>query len=224
MFKSQKNVFWEALLVTIFIFGIGVLMGVVLENWRTAEISDLYQRTEVELLDVKLQTEIYSGGDFDCDGAIEETLKFADEIFEEAKLLDRYEGARRLTDNLIVQHKKYDILRAMLFLNSVKIKESCNISYHNVVYFYKPGYEESRLDLRARQNVFSRLLGELKEKRGRDVFLIPIAVNEDVFSIKIILNKYDISENELPVILIDENIKITDVQTVEELEEYLMRT
>lgn len=150
MFKSQKNVFWEALLVTIFVFGVGVLAGVILENWRSSEIVGLYQNSEVNLLDIKLQNEIYSSGKFDCGFAYEENLKFTDKVYEEAKVLEGYEKARRLTENLIIQHKKYDLLRAMLFLNSVKIRENCNLSYDEVVYFYVPNYEEPRLDIKAK--------------------------------------------------------------------------
>ncbi len=221
MFKSQKNVFWEALVVTLFIFGIGVLLGVILENWRTSEISDLYQRSEVELLDIRLQNEIYSKGEFDCEFAMQENLKFANKIYEEAKILEKYESARRLTKNLIIQHKKYDLLRAMLFMNSIEIRQNCSSSYHNVIYFYLPEYENPRLDLKAKQRTFSKLLGELKQKQGDEVLLIPIAANKDVSSINILLNQYNISREDLPLILIDEEIKITELQKVEELEGYL---
>jgi len=221
MFKSQKNVFWEALLVTLFIFGIGVLLGVILENWRSSEISDLYQKSEVNLLDIKLQNEIYSNGNFDCEFAFQENLKFTDKIYEEARILEKYENARKLTESLIIQHKKYDLLRAMLFLNSVEVRKNCNLPYDEIVYFYVPNYEEPRLDLRAKQNSFSKLLGELKEKKGSDILLIPIAMNQDISSINVLLNQYNISREDLPLILINEEIKITELQTVEELEEYL---
>ena len=221
MFKSQKNVFWEALLVTLFIFGIGVLSGVILENWRTSEISDLYQRSEVELLDIRLQNEIYSKGEFNCEFVVQENLKFADQIYEEARILEKYEKARRLTKNLIIQHKKYDLLRAMLFMNSVEIRQNCNVSYHNVVYFYLAEYDNPRLDLKAKQQTFSKLLSELKQKQGDEVLLVPIAANKDVSSINILLNQYNISREDLPLILINEEIKITELQTIEELEGYL---
>ncbi len=221
MFKSQKHVFWEALLVTLFIFGVGVLSGVILENLRTSEISDLYQISEVELLDIRLQNEIYSKGEFDCEFAIQENLKFTDKIYEEAKILEKYEKARRLTDNLIIKHKKYDLLRAMLFMNSIEIRKNCNTSYHNVVYFYLAEYDNPRLDLKAKQQTFSKLLWEFKQKKREEILLIPIAANKDVSSINVLLNQYNISREELPIILINEEIKITELQNVEELEAYL---
>ena len=188
---------------------------ILLENWRTGKINSFYQQAEIDLLDVKLQSEIYASGNFNCEFAKQENIEFANRIYEEAKILDRYDAASRLTDTLKLQHKKYDILRASLLLNSIKTREKCNASYSNVLYIYK--YDEPRIDLKAKQNVFSRLLLELKQEKGDDVLLIPMAGDVGVSSIEMILNKYNVSQEELPVILINEEIKITDLQTIEEL-------
>lgn len=220
MFKSQKNVFWEALLVTILIFGIGVFLGVVLENWRTSNINYLFQESEIRLFDIRTQGEIYSSGEFDCNMAVDENLKFADRIFEEAEVLSRYEGAGRLTDDLRLEHKKYDILRALLWVNSIKIKKECKADYHNVVYIYK--YNDLSIVDKQNQGVFSRLLSELKQSQGDNIMLIPMAGDNNLTSVKIMMNKYDITESELPVILIDEKIKITELETIEELEKNLV--
>lgn len=218
MFHSQKHVFWQALLVTILIFSLGIISGVVLENWRTSKIDFLFQKSEMDLLDIKLQSEIYSRKDFNCETAINENLKFADRIFNEAKLLDRYETATRLTENIIVQHKKYDILRAMLLLNSIKIKERCNASYYEVVYFYN--FDEKNLNKKAKQNVFSKLLEEVKNRKGADVLLIPIAGNIEASSIALLMDRYKVSKADLPIILINQNIKITEIENIEELIKY----
>ncbi len=219
MFKSQKNVFWEALVVTVFIFGIGVFIGVILENWRTSRIDELYQKSEIELLDIRTQAEIYSLGVFDCKVAIQENLEFADRIYEEAKVLSRYEGASRLTDSLDMQHKRYDILRALLWVNSIKIKKRCNEDYHNLVYIYN--YNDPSIDKKAQQGVFSRILSELKQSKGSEIMLIPMAGDNDISSISILMAKYNITEEELPVILIDEKTKVTELQTVEDIEKLI---
>ncbi|MEK6872619.1 MAG: hypothetical protein AABW90_01240 [Nanoarchaeota archaeon] len=219
MLDSQKHVFWQALLVTILIFGIGVFIGVILENWRTNKISNLYEKSELDLLDVKLQTEIYSIGNFNCDKAVKENIEFADKIFEEAKILYRYKKANRLTEkNLAIQHKKYDLLRTMLLINSIKIKEKCSNSYYEVVYFYV--LNDASYDIKAKQNVFSKLLNELKKIKGKEILLIPIAGDNEISAVKIILEKYNINENELPIILIDRKTKITEIQTIDELLRY----
>jgi len=216
--NNQKNAFWQALLITIFIFGIGISLGIVLENWRTNKIDKLYQESELNLFDIRLQSEIYSLGNFDCDKAVKENINFADKIFEEAKILNRYEKASRLTESLSIQHKKYDLLRTMLFLNSIKIKEKCKNYYFEVVYFYD--LNDPSFDTKAKQNVYSKLLIELKEEKGSEILLIPIAGDNDITAVNIILKEYNILEEELPVILINRKTKITEIQTIDELLKY----
>jgi hypothetical protein len=215
--QSQKNSFWQALIITIIIFGIGIIVGVILENWRTNQIADLYQQSELDLLDIKLQSEIYSLGEFDCDKAILENIKFADKIYEEAKILERYEKASRLTETIKIQHKKYDLLRTNLLLNSIKISKNCINQYNEIVYFYQ--YNEPTFETRAKQNVFSKLLKQLKDEKGYDILLIPIAGDNDITAVNILKEEYNI--NELPAIMIDRKNIITEIQTSKELEKYL---
>lgn len=215
MFKSQKSVFWQALLVTIVIFGLGVSLGFVLENWRTSQIKDFSQQSEIDLLDIKIQNDIYSKNIFNCEVAIQENINFAEKTYEQAQILGRYEKASRLTEDLRLQHKKYDLLRTILWLNSIEIKEKCNASYYEVVYFYK--YNSQDLALNAEQDIFSKLLLKLKEDKGSEVLLIPIAADNNITVVNLLLNKYNVSEKELPIILINREIKITKLENIEDL-------
>lgn len=215
MFNSQKNVFWQALLVTILIFGVGIIFGIIIEDWRTSQIDSLYQKSELDLIDIKLQTDIYSIGNFNCSVAVGENINFANRIYEEASLLDRYEGASTLKNEIIDRHKKYDLLRANLLLNSIKIKNKCNSSYYEVLYVYK--YNNPSFETEAKQNVFSKLLTELKIELGDKILLIPMSGDDNITSINLIKDQYGINDKELPIILIDRNIKITNLETIDDL-------
>jgi len=219
MALGNKHVFWEALLVTVIVFGIGIFLGVLLENWRTNKIDVLYQQSEIKLLDMRAQSEIYSLEDFDCKTAIEENLNFANRIYDEAQLLEKYEDAGRLTDALKAEHKKYDVLRSLLWVNSIKLKKKCKASYHNVVYIYD--YNDPSIATKAEQSVFSRVLTELKQKQGDNVMLIPIAGDNDLSSVSVLMNLYNVTEKELPIILIDEKIKVPNLEKVEQIEKLL---
>ena len=153
----------------------------------------------------------------DCNVLIEENIKFADEIFEKALVIDKYEKASRINNEIVSLHKKYDLLRALLWVNSIKIKEKCDSDYHNVVYFYK--YNDPSIEQKAKQRFFSNLLSQIKQEKGADVLLIPIAGDNDLSSINVLLGEYNITE--LPAILIDENIVISNVESVEDIEKYL---
>lgn len=219
MFESQKHAFWLALILTIFLFAFGVFLGYLLENSRASKIEGLYVQSELDLLDVKIQSELFSFSNLNCQNAVGRNIDFASKIYDEARLLDKYESANKISEGIILQHKRYDLLRTLFWVNSIKIKQKCNATYHNLVYLYD--YNNPRLDIKSKQAVFSRLLLEIKQDRGQNVMLIPISGDNHIASLSLLMDMYNITEQELPVILIDEKVKITNLETKEDIEKYL---
>jgi len=213
MAENQKRVFWEALILSVFVFSIGVALGFYIESSRADKITDIYTNSEINLLDIKLQSQLYDLSGIDCDAAAEENLRFGDSIYSEARTLERYENAQRLSESLTFQHKKYDILRVSFWLNSIKIRERCNSTYHTILYIYQ--YNDPSIEQKAKQSVFSNLLAEVKAKKGSDVALVPIAGDLNLSSIELIKRIYKIDK--LPAILIDQDTKITDLQSSEQI-------
>ena len=219
MLKSQKHVFWMALVSAIIVFIIGISIGMVIENRRVNKVDYFYANSELELLDIKTWDQLLDLEDINCEKAIEENINFADRIYEESKILDRFEKASKLSDSLILRHKKYDLLRTLFWINAIKIKKVCDADYHNVVYIYD--YLDPSLDTKAKQSVFSKLLGEVKDNKGSEVMLIHFAGDLELSSIRLLMSLYNVTEEELPVILIDEEIKITELRTTKQIEELL---
>tara|TARA_Y100000034_G_C6889199_1_gene408795 strand:- start:573 stop:1298 length:726 start_codon:yes stop_codon:yes gene_type:complete len=217
--KSEKNVFWEAFIIALFIFLIGIMMGVFLEGSRAENIQDLYFESELRLFDLRIQSQLFDSEESDCSYSISENIKFGDKIFEEALLLKDFEDSEELTSSLKLQHKKYDVLRALFWINSIEIKKRCNASYKNLVYLYD--YNDVRLDIKARQNTFSKVLGQTKQKYSDNVILIPLAGDNDVLSIDSLMKLYNINVEELPVVLIDEKIKLNNLEEISDIEQYL---
>ena len=214
---NQKVVFLQALIVTFIFFNLGIFFGYMLESDRINKINDFYSRSEMDLLDQRIQKEAFDIVSLDCNRAIQANIDFADKIFEEALLIQRFESANKLSKDVILQHKRFDMLRTLFWINSIKIKEKCNAKYHNVVYFYK--FNEPTIEQKAKQAVFSNLLEELKQEKGSEIMLIPIAADNEIISIDLLVNRYSI-EN-LPTILIDEKIKIEEVTSKEDIAKYL---
>lgn len=215
MIHNDKHIFWEALVIAVFIFGIGVLLGLLIENSRVSEISGMYLESEINLLDMKIQTEIINTGELNCEVAITKNIEFANRVYEEAKILDRYDSATRITDEIVQQHRKYDLLRTLLWVNSVKLKENCeNEKFHTLVYLYN--YRPEEQVEKAKQSVFSRFLEEIKQDAGEEVVLIPIARNMDISSLDIITTRYGINETS---IILNEEIVITDARDLHEIRE-----
>lgn len=220
MIKNQKHIFWIALILTIFVFSAGVLFGFAIENWRSNEILEIYEKAELDLFDVRLQSEILSSDlDISCEKLVNENINFGDRIFEEAKKIEEIESSITLSESIKVQHKRYDLLRTLFWLNSIKIKEECSADYHNVVYLYQ--YNDPTVDQRAKQAVFSRLLSDLKEEEGANIMLIPIAADNNILSIELLLDLYEVKKEDLPLILIDEQTKITEITNIDEIQNYL---
>jgi len=214
---NQKYVFLQALILTIIIFNIGIFFGYQLESSRIDKINNWYLESDLELLDQKIQSDAFSFIDFDCDLLVKENIRFADNIYEQAQIIEEYEEANRINNEIILQHKRYDLLRTLFWINSIKIKEKCNPNYHNLVYFYK--YNDPSIEQKSMQNVISNLLFQLKQEKQDKIMLIPIAADNNLFAINLLLEEYNITE--LPTILIDEEIKVVSIQELKEMDKYL---
>jgi len=210
-----KYIVLETILVAMFIFSFGILAGIFIEDARVSRVQNSFAQLEAEILDARLLSDFI--GTSDCNLAIKENTIFADNVFYEARLLDKYEESNELTDYIKTQHMKYDLLRAMIWMNSIQIKQRCNATYHDVVYIYK--YAKVSLDERARQTVISNILSDLKNQYGDKILLVSMAGDLDLPSIELLKAKYNITE--LPVIIIDETIKISELNNKSDIEKYI---
>lgn len=214
---KQKFIFLYALILTLVVFNIGIFMGYKLEASRIDKIDNLYLEAEMELLDQRIQKDALDIMNLDCEILVQENIKFADRIFEEALFIKKYEDSNKINKDIEFQHKRFDLLRTLFWINSIRIKEKCNSDYKNIVYFYD--YINPSIEQKARQKLFSNVLSELKEKFGDKVMLIPIAGDNEIPSIDLLIQKYNVTQ--LPTILINEEIQVTELEEMEDIEKYL---
>ena len=218
MLNNPKRVFWEALILTILIFLLGFLAGLVFENKRVEVIEEYYVQSENSLMDIFALNNFVSLNNISCDALISSNIDFANRIYDEAKILDEYEKTGKITDKMDVQHKKYDIMRTFLWINTIKTNEICkNNSIHTIVYIYH--FNTNDLTEKATNSVWSKILVDLKETRGNEIILIPIAFDSSIIALNSILENYDIQQ--YPVLIIDDKEVIKELSSVEEIENYL---
>ena len=215
--KNQKFIFLYALIATLIVFNLGIFLGYMLETSRINKINNMYLETDMNILDQRILNDAEDIIDFGCEYLIEENIKFGDKIFKDALQIKKYEDANRINGDIISQHRKYDLLRTLFWINSMKIKQKCNSDFHTIVYIYK--YNNPSIQQISEQKFFSNLLNEIKEKYGNDALLIPIAGDNNLISLDLLMKKYNIIE--LPTILINEDIKMTEVKSMEDIEQYL---
>ncbi|OYT41420.1 hypothetical protein B6U80_01385 [Candidatus Pacearchaeota archaeon ex4484_26] len=214
--RKQKHVFWQALILASLIFGSGILLGYILENNRTNKIESLFQQTELEFLDLRATSQFYSLQTINCEESTKELINFADRIYNELLKLREYEKAQRITKELFLTRKKYDILRTSLWLDSIAVRKRCPHYFDNVVYLYS--YQPT-LEKKAKQRVFSRILADLKQDLKNKILLIPIAADINITTLDILKRSYNITD--LPVIVINEDIKVYNIESEEEIKNLL---
>jgi hypothetical protein len=215
--NNKKRVFWEALLLTVVVFIFGLLIGIAYESSKSSDISEYYTNSEISLMDVFALNSMISLNSQDCRVLTQANLEFADRIYREAVLLERYESAGKVTKEIEVIHERYDVLRTFLWINNIETSQKCKKDYSTVVYLYE--YYSKDLAQKARQNVWSKILFDLKQKEGSKILLIPIAADSNLTSLDSLTNRYNITR--YPVVVINEKDVIYDLSSVEQLSKYI---
>ena len=215
---NTKHAFWQALVFTIIVFGIGLILGFFLESYRADKVQFNLVDSEINILDDQLRIRIIEDFNIDCDVAVQSTFDFADKIYQEAIKLESYDSASKISDSFLILHRRYDLLRTLLWIESVELRETCGRDFHTVVYLYD--YATEDINIRSRQLFYSKLLLDLKNKYPDEILLIPIAVNTNLESVDLVVDKYGIEE--FPSIILDESDVISGIITFDELEEIIV--
>ena len=224
---GKPKVFAESLIITLLVLPIGFSWGFYFENFRTNKIIDSYKDYEVEALDLKLQNYYYQIMDrTSCEEAIKQNFIFADDLYNRGLELEKFEEANQISDDLTREKKRYVLLKTELWLNSILLKEKCSEPFDTIVYFYSGDPANSAKV--AQQKIISNVLKTVKEKKGNEVILLPIAGDlrlrnkEEDSRLGIVdlqIRVYKI-EN-LPSILINEEIVLEGFHTEEDIISYL---
>jgi len=216
--KSVHRDFIETLFLTLLILLIGFLIGFYVESYRTNQISKSYKEFEVGALDLRLQNYYFQiMKESSCEKAIEQNFVFADRIYDEGLLLERYEQSNELSEDILLEKKKYVLLKTELWLNSILLKEKCGNPFHTVVYVYS---QTGNALKESEQDAISNILRKLKEERGNDIILIPIAGNIGIDIVDLQLNSYNVTY--LPSIIIDEKQVLEGFHELDEIKSYLV--
>ena len=216
MFESKNHVFWQALLLTVLFFVLGLVFGVYLEQLRSEDFNAAFYQSEISLYDSLAVTKLSEGGFVSCNDLKQANIDFADKIYAEARSLEKYDEKSELTESLKTIHRKYDLLRTILWMNIIDVNKKCGDT-NTIVYLYI--YDVQDVSVKSEQAVWSRILGDLKEKSGDDVILIPIAADNNLTSLDFMVKKFGIEK--YPAVIINEKHIIYDIESESNLEKYL---
>jgi hypothetical protein len=214
---NTKHAFWQALFAAILIFGIGILVGVYYENSRTNKVEENLLYSEINLLDSQLLGAVGDNFNVSCVIEKQNIISFADKIYNEAKLLEEYDSSSQLTGTLQIIHRRYDLLRVLLWGEIINYNEKCGEKLKTVVYMYDYGSPDS--STKAEQIAFGRYLDDLKSKYGNRFILIPVAGDLNLGSVDLIKANYGITK--LPVVIVNEKDVIGIVDNLFNIEKLL---
>lgn len=214
--ENKKHAFWQAFFVTVLIFLVGLVLGIYLEQGRADSFATVFYDSEVSLYDSLAIGKLIEGNFSSCDDLRGSLTDFADKIYEEARGLEKYDEKSQLTESIKSVHRKYDLLRTILWINAIDFKKKCN-GTNTAVYLYV--YDTEDIDIKAEQIVWERILLEVKENNGGDVLLVPIAADQEIESLDLLIEKYEIKE--FPAVLINEKDVFYEHETSEEIQNYL---
>ncbi len=217
LMQNPKRAFLEALLLAAAVFVVGILLGVSFESSRLDVINDYYSNSEISLMDSIAIERLAGIGAVNCSEMLSSNVRLADKIYEESYALEKYEESGKITDNLKLAHKKYDSLRTLLWINTIIAREKCPSSFSSVVYLYE--YQPEKLEIRAMEIVWSRILSDLKQKQGDKMILIPISVSSNISSLDSLARSLNVTK--YPAVIINEKQVIYKIESVSDLEKYL---
>ena len=214
--ESKKHVFWQAFFLAVLFFFLGLILGIYLEQTRIDNTNIAFYQSESSLYDSFALGKLSENPSVSCEDLKSASVDFADQIYEEAKDLEKFDGANKLTKSLKVVHRKYDLLRTLLWMNIISFKENCG-EINTAVYLYE--YDAENIEIRSKQIVWSRILEDLKNERGDDLILIPIAMDQNLVSLDYLLRTYGLTD--FPAVILNEKNIFYEHRTVKELEKYL---
>ena len=216
IFNDKKHVFWQAFFLTVLFFFIGIVLGVYIEQSRADSLNVAFYNSEASLYDSFALGRLVEGASASCEDFKSASVVFADQIYEEVRSLEKFDDSNKLTESVKIIHRKYDLLRTILWMNIMAAKERCSSEINTVVYLYI--YDTENVEIKSEQVVWSRILGDLKEQKGNDIILIPIAVDQEIVSLEYLIDDYNIQE--FPSIIINEEHVISEISGADDLIQY----
>ncbi|PIO07838.1 hypothetical protein COU59_02745 [Candidatus Pacearchaeota archaeon CG10_big_fil_rev_8_21_14_0_10_34_12] len=216
MLSNKKHVFWEAFFLAVLFILVGLVLGIWLEQLRSDNTNISFYQSETSLYDSFALGKLIENPYISCEDLKMANVNFADQIYDEARYLEKYEDSSKLTDSLKIIHRKYDLLRTLLWMNVINMEAKCG-EINTVVYLYN--YSSDKVKIKSKQTVWSRTLQDLKEEEGNTLILIPIAVDQNIVSLNYLLKTYGVKN--FPAVLINEKEVLYDIHSTEEIKDYL---
>jgi hypothetical protein len=216
--NTRFRIFLESAIIAMLILIIGFSFGLYVESKRNEGIIESYKDYEIEALDLKLQNYYYQIMDSSsCQRAIEQNFEFADDIYLSGLELEKFEESNQITDELLREKRRYSLLKTELWLNTLLLKKKCDAQFDTIAYIYAGNPTSSAIV--SEQKIISNILRDIKEEKGNNLILLPIAGDLDLKAVDLQKRVYGVTS--LPTLVINEKIVLEGFYTHEQIKSYL---
>jgi len=212
------NIYFKTLLLTVFVFILGAIFGIWIDNYRLAEVRTVISQIDVSSNDARLLN-LYFGrlgllGGENCQLALDQNLIYNNKIYEEGLGIERAIEANKFTPELENEKQRYVLLQVQFWFNSIDLKAKCKFDYSNVVHLYEE--KDISNEETAENELQSSILLELKQKCGNKIMLIPLETDLNLTVVDTITKQYNITK--YPAIIINEETIFQGVTPLADLE------
>jgi hypothetical protein len=188
-----------------------------MDSIRLSEIEGSIEEITIQWNDAKMQ-ETYYNTFVDtpgfCESAIEANLNFNEKIYEQGVKIERYENVNRFTPSLELEKKRYALLQTQFWMNSIHLRETCDVDYTTLVYLHSKN-ETFAID----QKVQSAVLLDAKRFCGGDLMLIPLPADLGIEIIELVKSNFGIET--FPAIIINEETVLQGLQSDSDLAKHV---
>lgn len=189
----SKRLYVVAGIITVLIFLLGILFGIIIDYERVNAVEDLYQTYDLDYRSLQLQFSLLNvlGEESESCSAFEIAMNSA--VSELIDSLERIEAYKEVSSS---QQQQFEVLQRRYILDNIRywlvVKEArskCDIKKLPILYLYSA----DNCDICPNQGV---ILTYFKKKYGEDLLVFPIntdlATNEPV--INFVLSNYNITK------------------------------
>ncbi len=212
---DQMNMHIKPMILAIFIFSIGIMIGIAIDNYRVSQVRKSISESEIRWNDARLfSLHLEKLGNSYCNLAFDENLNYNGEIYKYGRGIEKTIDASRFTPELDQEWRRYVLLQVQFWFNSIDLKEKCGFDYHNVVYISRKKNSTNTEEIN--NKLQSSILLDLKEKCGKKMMLIPLTADIDLMVMDSTIKQFSITE--YPTVIIDEKYVLQGVTAKEDLE------
>ena len=207
---QNKKRYLLAFLMGTILFILIFLLSYSLSYFEYQRVSNLQENIAYSIFEDKLDYSLFNQQI--CSS--ESFKKISEDLGFQGKIIDALEKRLGKDDKKVLFRKKFYTLIELEHFEFVKIlNENCDLKIHTILFFYS----NEKKDIEKSENVGDLL--DVIHKRNDNLIIYSFDINLESDLINKLKNKYEVTQS--PTIIINENIRILDLQNINDIEKYL---